>query len=60
MSRTLLPLAGLAMAALIVAGCSNAPSGTGTGSGGGNNTATNREQRWSRSCSPSSAASSAC
>jgi hypothetical protein len=38
MSRTLWPLAALAMLALIVAGCSNAPAGTGTGSSGGNST----------------------
>jgi hypothetical protein len=41
MSRTLWPLAALAMLAVIVAGCSNAPAGTGTGTGssGGNSTA---------------------
>ena len=38
MSRTLRPLAALAMLALIIAGCSNAPAGAGT------NTPTNREQ----------------
>jgi len=32
MSRTLRPLAALAILALIVAGCSNAPAGTGSGS----------------------------
>jgi hypothetical protein len=37
MSRTLWPLAALAMLAVIVAGCSNAPAGT--GSSGGNSTA---------------------
>jgi hypothetical protein len=40
MSRTL-PLAALAILALIVAGCSNAPAGA--GSSAGNNTATNHE-----------------
>ncbi|MCZ7574375.1 MAG: M15 family metallopeptidase [Ardenticatenaceae bacterium] len=39
MSRTLRPLAALAMVALISAGCSSAPAGT--GSSGGNNTAAN-------------------
>jgi hypothetical protein len=39
MSRTLWPLAALAMLALIVAGCSNAPAGTGIGSSDGNSTA---------------------
>lgn len=42
MSRTLQPLAALAMVALIVAGCSNAPAGT--GSSGGNNTAATHEK----------------
>jgi hypothetical protein len=44
MSRTRRPLAALALIALIVAGCSNAPADTGTGSGGGNTTAANYEQ----------------
>jgi predicted small secreted protein len=43
MSRTLLPLAALAMVALITAGCSNAPAGTGASSDGGNTSAA-REQ----------------
>jgi hypothetical protein len=43
MSRTLLPLAALAMVALISAGCSNAPAGTGASSDGGNTSAA-REQ----------------
>jgi hypothetical protein len=44
MSRTLRPLAALAMVALISAGWSNAPAETGTGSSGGNNTAATHEQ----------------
>lgn len=48
MSRTLRALTALAMLALIVAGCSNAPAGTststGTGSSGSNTTATTREK----------------
>ena len=40
MSRTLRPLATLAMVALISAACSNAAAETGTGSSGGNTTAT--------------------
>lgn len=43
MSRTLRPLAALAMVALLSAGCSNAAAQTGTGSSGGTN-ATNRDQ----------------
>jgi hypothetical protein len=39
MSRTLRPLAALAMIALLSAGCSNALAGTGTGSSGGNKNA---------------------
>jgi hypothetical protein len=42
MSRTLRPLAALAMIAVISAGCSNAPAGT--GSSGGNNTAATHEK----------------
>lgn len=41
MSRTLWPLAALAMLAVIVAGCSNAPAGTGSSGG---NTAGTRER----------------
>jgi hypothetical protein len=41
MSRTLRPLAALAMLALISAGCSNAPAGTGSS---GNNTAAGHEK----------------
>ena len=44
MSRTLRPLATLAMVALISAACSNAAAETGTGSSGGNNTATTHQQ----------------
>jgi len=45
MSRTLWPLAALAMVALIsLAGCSNAPAATGSGSSGGNSTAANHEK----------------
>ncbi len=44
MSRTLRPLAALAMIALISAGCSSAPAGTGTDSSSGNNTTATREQ----------------
>jgi hypothetical protein len=44
MSRTRRSLAALAMIALIVAGCSNAPAGTGTGSSGGNTNAATHEQ----------------
>jgi hypothetical protein len=43
MSRTLRPLAALAMVALISAGCSNAPAETGTGSSDGNTTAATHE-----------------
>ena len=39
MSRTLRPLAALAMVALLSAGCSNATAETGTGSSGGNKNA---------------------
>jgi hypothetical protein len=44
MSRTFRPLAALAMLAVIVAGCSNAPAGTGTGSSGGNSAAATHEK----------------
>ena len=44
MSRTLRPLAALAMIALISAGCSNAPAKTGTGGSGGNSTAATRQE----------------
>ena len=47
MSRTLRPLAALALIAMVVliSACgSSAPAGTGTGIGGGNNTATNHEK----------------
>jgi hypothetical protein len=44
MSRTLRPLAALAMVALISADCSNTPAETGTGSSGGNKNATNRDK----------------
>src|SRR5918911_1375900 len=44
MSRTLRPLAALAMVALLSAACSNAAAETGTGSSGGNNTATTHQQ----------------
>jgi hypothetical protein len=44
MRRTLWSLAALALIALTVAGCSNAPAGTGTGSSGSNTTAATREQ----------------
>jgi hypothetical protein len=44
MTRRLRPLAGLAMVALIGAGCSNKPADTGAGSSGGNTNAANREQ----------------
>ncbi len=43
MSRTLRPLAALALIALLSAGCSNALAETGTGSSGGNNTAATHE-----------------
>ena len=47
--RTLRPLAALAVAALLSAGCSNAPAGTGSGTGsssssGANNAAATRQQ----------------
>ena len=44
MSRKVRPLAALAMLAVIVAGCSNAPAETGTGSSGGNNAAATHEK----------------
>jgi hypothetical protein len=44
MSRTFRPLAALAMLAVIVAGCSNAPAGTGTGISGGNSAAATHEK----------------
>jgi hypothetical protein len=44
MSRTLRPLAALALVAVIGAGCSNAPAETGTGSSGGNNIGANHER----------------
>ena len=44
MSRTLRPLAALAMVALLSAGCSNSAAETGTGSSGGGSNATNRDQ----------------
>jgi hypothetical protein len=44
MSRTVRPLAALALLALISAGCSNAPADTTTTSSGGNNTAATHEK----------------
>jgi hypothetical protein len=43
MNRRLRPLAALAVVALLIAGCSNAPAGTGTGTGGNNTAATHQQ-----------------